>query len=174
MTQKQRALGIGLAVRCLLWRRRNCCTKTCLGRHQPRGLTDQGGLRWKPAVRLRSSIMSQLTFLHLNPDWNAEPNAPALKVAVEGSTVMLSFFLNPLPRRQPRVKSAASRSRVAVAGVRTPRTTKHGFQEKAGLVERPRNGVSSTKSWATMHRSKIGSGKLFHRQSWAKSTGMRV
>lgn len=39
--------------------------------------------------------MSQLTFLHLNPDWNAEPNAPYLKVAVEGSTVMLSFYLNP-------------------------------------------------------------------------------
>jgi len=39
--------------------------------------------------------MSQLTFLHLNPDWNAEPNAPHLKVAVEGSTVVLSFYLNP-------------------------------------------------------------------------------
>jgi hypothetical protein len=39
-------------------------------------------------------IMSQLTFLHLNPDWNAEPNAPMLRVGVEGPTVTLSFYLN--------------------------------------------------------------------------------
>lgn len=39
--------------------------------------------------------MSQLTFLHLNPDWNAEPNAPTLTVGVEGTTVTLSFQLNP-------------------------------------------------------------------------------
>ena len=39
--------------------------------------------------------MHQLTFLHLNADWNAEPNAPMLRVGVEGSTVTLSFYLNP-------------------------------------------------------------------------------
>jgi len=39
--------------------------------------------------------MSKLTFLHLKPDWNAEPNAPSLEVVVEGSTVTLSFYLNP-------------------------------------------------------------------------------
>jgi hypothetical protein len=40
-------------------------------------------------------VMSQLTFLRLNTDWNADPNAPDLKVACEGSTVTLSFHLNP-------------------------------------------------------------------------------
>lgn len=39
--------------------------------------------------------MSDLTFLRLNTDWNAEPNAPELSVAVDGSTVDLSFYLNP-------------------------------------------------------------------------------
>jgi len=39
--------------------------------------------------------MNELTFTRLNTDWNAEPNAPALKLAVDGSTVTLSFYLNP-------------------------------------------------------------------------------
>jgi hypothetical protein len=39
--------------------------------------------------------MRDLAFLHLNPDWNAEPNAPSLKVEVSGGTVELSFYLNP-------------------------------------------------------------------------------
>jgi hypothetical protein len=40
-------------------------------------------------------LMSGLTFVLLNQGWNAEPNAPALKVDVTGETVTLSFFLNP-------------------------------------------------------------------------------
>ena len=39
--------------------------------------------------------MPELTFVHLNHGWNAEPNAPSLKVAVIGETVTLSFYLNP-------------------------------------------------------------------------------
>jgi hypothetical protein len=39
--------------------------------------------------------MTDLTFLHLNTDWNAEPNDPAPKVTVQGATVTLSFYLNP-------------------------------------------------------------------------------
>ena len=38
--------------------------------------------------------MNDLTFLHLNADWNAQPNAPALKVTVDGTVVTLSFYLN--------------------------------------------------------------------------------
>ncbi len=33
--------------------------------------------------------MTELSFRHLNPDWNAEPNAPEL--TVDGDTVQLSF-----------------------------------------------------------------------------------
>jgi hypothetical protein len=39
--------------------------------------------------------MADLSFQHLNTDWNAEPNAPDVELAVEGSTVRLSFRLNP-------------------------------------------------------------------------------
>lgn len=39
--------------------------------------------------------MSNPTFKRLNDDWNAEPNAPCEEVAVSGSTVRLTFFLNP-------------------------------------------------------------------------------
>lgn len=35
------------------------------------------------------------TFKRLNESWNAEPNAPNEKVAVSGSTVRLTFYLNP-------------------------------------------------------------------------------
>ena len=40
-------------------------------------------------------IISNLAFTRLNDDWNAEPNAPCEKVKVSGSTVQLTFFLNP-------------------------------------------------------------------------------
>jgi len=39
--------------------------------------------------------MPKPTFIHLNLDWNAEPNDPDLKVEVNGSTIRLSFYLNP-------------------------------------------------------------------------------
>ena len=39
--------------------------------------------------------MSSLLFKRLNNGWNAEPNAPAPKVEVNGSQVRLKFFLNP-------------------------------------------------------------------------------
>jgi hypothetical protein len=38
--------------------------------------------------------MSGIAFVHLNPDWNAEPNAPEPAVAVAGDTLELSFRLN--------------------------------------------------------------------------------
>jgi hypothetical protein len=36
-----------------------------------------------------------LQFIHLNRDWNAEPNAPAPKVEQLGTTIALRFYLNP-------------------------------------------------------------------------------
>jgi len=39
--------------------------------------------------------MLELNFHHLNPDWNAEPNAPEPTVSVIDRTVQLTFFLNP-------------------------------------------------------------------------------
>jgi hypothetical protein len=39
--------------------------------------------------------MANLSFQHLNTDWDAEPNAPDVELAVEGNTVRLSFRLNP-------------------------------------------------------------------------------
>lgn len=39
--------------------------------------------------------MSKLSFRHLNPDWNAEPNAPHVELRVEGNDLELTFLLNP-------------------------------------------------------------------------------
>lgn len=39
--------------------------------------------------------MIELSFRHLNPDWNAEPNAPNVELTVDGNTVQLTFLLNP-------------------------------------------------------------------------------
>lgn len=44
---------------------------------------------------MHTDAMPELTFVHLNQSWNAEPNAPALRMAVVGDTVTLSFYLNP-------------------------------------------------------------------------------
>jgi hypothetical protein len=35
------------------------------------------------------------TFLKLNDDWNAEPNAPAPEIEQSDSTIVLRFYLNP-------------------------------------------------------------------------------
>jgi hypothetical protein len=35
------------------------------------------------------------TFARLNEDWNAEPNAPDVRVAIEAHDVLLSFHMNP-------------------------------------------------------------------------------
>lgn len=35
------------------------------------------------------------TFIHLNPDWNAEPNAPDPRVYVAGDKLILEFGVNP-------------------------------------------------------------------------------
>jgi hypothetical protein len=45
--------------------------------------------------RPHGAAMSIPSFKHLNGDWNAEPNAPEAEVAVNGTTVRLTFFLNP-------------------------------------------------------------------------------
>jgi hypothetical protein len=39
--------------------------------------------------------MQSLTFAQLNHGWNAEPNSPVPIVECDGTTVRLSFFLNP-------------------------------------------------------------------------------
>ena len=46
-------------------------------------------------VYLHDAVMPNLTFKHLNEDWNADPNVPFEEVVVSGSTVSLTFFLNP-------------------------------------------------------------------------------
>ncbi|MFD2206400.1 hypothetical protein [Kiloniella antarctica] len=33
-------------------------------------------------------------FIHLNKDWNADPNAPASKLIVDGTDLILKFFIN--------------------------------------------------------------------------------
>jgi hypothetical protein len=38
--------------------------------------------------------MSKLIFQRLNDGWNAEPNVPQPEIAVNGSTLQLTFFLN--------------------------------------------------------------------------------
>jgi hypothetical protein len=38
--------------------------------------------------------MSIPAFVHLNPDWNAEPNDPRERVSVRGATLELTFALN--------------------------------------------------------------------------------
>ena len=35
------------------------------------------------------------TFFHLNPDWNAEPNAPDVRVSASGDVIEVRFILNP-------------------------------------------------------------------------------
>ena len=35
------------------------------------------------------------TFIHLNPDWNAEPNAPDPRVYISNDKLSLEFFVNP-------------------------------------------------------------------------------
>ena len=45
---------------------------------------------------MQIGMMTELTFLRQNQGWNAEPNAPALKIDVAGETLTLSFYLNPL------------------------------------------------------------------------------
>jgi hypothetical protein len=35
------------------------------------------------------------TFVKLNDDWNAEPNAPDPKIEIVGSDILLSFYVNP-------------------------------------------------------------------------------
>jgi hypothetical protein len=40
--------------------------------------------------------MKSRSFRHLNPDWNAEPNAPALQVSMAGDALELTFLLNHL------------------------------------------------------------------------------
>jgi hypothetical protein len=39
-------------------------------------------------------LVEPSSFRHLNPDWNAEPNAPDVELTVEGKTVQLTFLLN--------------------------------------------------------------------------------
>ncbi len=40
-------------------------------------------------------LMANLSFQHLNTDWNAEPDAPDVELGVDGNTVRLSFRLKP-------------------------------------------------------------------------------
>lgn len=39
--------------------------------------------------------MASTEFVHLNKDWNAEPNAPHPKVTVADGRIILEFFANP-------------------------------------------------------------------------------
>ena len=41
------------------------------------------------------AIIAMTTFRQLNDGWNAEPNAPEQKVAVDGRDVVVSFLMNP-------------------------------------------------------------------------------
>ncbi|RUV04176.1 hypothetical protein EOB36_03885 [Mesorhizobium sp. M6A.T.Cr.TU.017.01.1.1] len=53
--------------------------------------------------------MTELSFRHLNPNWNAEPNAPDVELVVEGDTVQISFLLKPLAHDAEEGESATLR-----------------------------------------------------------------
>lgn len=40
-------------------------------------------------------MTEKIEFEHLNADWNAEPNAPEVEIAIAGNDIVLRFFLNP-------------------------------------------------------------------------------
>ncbi|MGV3553555.1 hypothetical protein [Rhizobium sp.] len=40
-----------------------------------------------------------MRFLHLNPDWKAEPNAPSVDVQFDGGDARLTFLLDPFGSR---------------------------------------------------------------------------
>lgn len=40
-------------------------------------------------------MSEQITFEQLNTGWNAEPNAPELKIRIENTDVVIEFYLNP-------------------------------------------------------------------------------
>ena len=42
-----------------------------------------------------STSFSRTNFVQLNADWNADPNAPGPRVAIEGDAVILEFLANP-------------------------------------------------------------------------------
>lgn len=44
---------------------------------------------------VQASPMAPLTFIHLNTNWNAEPNAPTIKVEANGSILRVCFDMNP-------------------------------------------------------------------------------
>lgn len=43
----------------------------------------------------QAAPMGTPTFLRLNSDWNAEPNAPDPKAVISGTTLHVAFYLNP-------------------------------------------------------------------------------
>jgi hypothetical protein len=45
-------------------------------------------------LNLGVSALMQTSFLQLNKDWNAEPNAPSPVVDIRGTDLVLSFYVN--------------------------------------------------------------------------------
>jgi hypothetical protein len=64
---------------------------------QRQNTAQDGVLRQLSVQNLLSSMMSVMKpeFLHLNLGWSAEPNAPEPHVEVQGSDIILRFYVNP-------------------------------------------------------------------------------
>jgi hypothetical protein len=45
-------------------------------------------------IQDRISFTMNMNYSRLNTDWNAEPNAPQVKISIDGTTITLEFFLN--------------------------------------------------------------------------------
>jgi len=87
------------------------------------------------------------TFRQLNDGWNAEPNAPEPKVAVDGRDVVVSFLMNPF--RFPQL-SAEDVGRLRFTSCQrytglAPPTTRDGFAASADSARLHHVGVSFTR-----------------------------
>lgn len=94
---------------------------------------------------MQIGMMTELTFLRQNQGWNAEPNAPALKIDVAGETLTLSFYLNPLAYDADENKIAHLDFNHAAVGAGTSQMTTPGLQEQGGSAGKLPIGASSTR-----------------------------
>ncbi len=81
--------------------------------------------------------MGDLSFQHLNTDWNSEPNAPHVELTVEGKVLRLSFVLNPWAYNAKQGDAKGHWSfRTATAGDGMPLNVMRGFQGRAFIAEK--------------------------------------
>ena len=100
-----------------------------------------------------------ISFIHLNKEWNAEPNAPHPRVKIDGSTLELSFLLNPWAYTAFEGEVGAITLWDAAGGAGTIPTITPGMAAMAATVAQHRNGPNFMRSGArirTRCRTTIG------------------